>query len=118
MSVETVLYLINVGSNLVNICNIILVFGSASLIVVSGIFFSVISDGYSDEGVVSKCKLIFKKCLIVLLSLAVVRAVLPDEKTMYMISGVHYLKQTDIPTKVATLINLKLDEFSHVKKAT
>lgn len=37
--------------------------------------------------------------------------ILPSQKTMYLIAGAHYLKKSDIPSKVEMAINKKLNEY-------
>lgn len=57
----------------------------------------------------------FKKYLKLILPflaiLLCIGIIIPDRKTMYMIASTHYLKKSDIPSKVLEILNHKLDEI-------
>jgi len=119
MSIEALLYLINVIGNLGDIFSVLL---GISLIVsiATFVFFAVnectnarATSGWQKEDYINSKSAsfkVFKISIPVLLISAVLGAIIPNEKTMYAIAFSHYAKQSEIPEKVLKAIEFKLDE--------
>ena len=108
MSPEIALYLINLLSNV----NLILVISLPIMILIIIIFLCSFSGEHDDICVKENCdhKSIFNKLMNITIILFLLWLLIPSEKTMYTIAATHYIKQSDLPAKVLTVINSKLDE--------
>lgn len=114
MSIESLLYFIDVSSNL----NDAVLVGSVSLAIISLISFMVScmakSDG--DDKVSNDAWRVFKLSLKSFFVLCFFCIVIPSQKTMYAIAFAHYSKQSDIPAKVLQVIEIKLDDIIKQKE--
>ena len=100
MSIETVLYLVSMVSNLDCVLAILCVVSGLGLI--GGTMILVSSDG----GVQKPLKIL----AITFLTTLIIGVFVPDEKYLLAIIGVHYLKDTQVPAKVELLLNTALDK--------
>ena len=104
MNAELTLYTISI---LGNISNAIAVIGVLSLLL---LIFSLIMRCNEDFDDINIKK--YLKLSLILLAISVfVGILIPDQKTMYMMASTHYLKKSDIPSKVLEILNHKLDEI-------
>ena len=112
MNIEFFIYLADV---LPGLGCFLSVTGTIGLIVFSIVTFicsrALIEDDQFNISELKKIKLhyIFT---VIFLSLFI-GAFIPSQKTMYLMLGSSYLKNSTIPTKVEQVLNKKLDEFLH-----
>lgn len=111
MSIEFFLYLVELVGKLSELCTILfvvsMVFGILWLVI--WVLFLVGAEGHDEER-----ELIFYWHKIIFLSVFVLFwlfLLIPSQKTIYMMVGSSYLKNSEVPPKVHDLINKKLDEF-------
>ena len=106
MSLELCLYLIDVLGNL----RVALLMVALLGIVVIIFIYIEMYDVYGEE--INKYSLGWiKKLVIISLASFSFCVLIPSPKTMYMIAGTNYLKQSDIPQKVRQLLDKKLEEL-------
>lgn len=110
MSIEWILYLIDV---LVAIDNISAVIFIISLIgfILTGIACITMKAEESEEYAIKFMKSLFNKALVFLLLSSSFLIFIPSKQTMYTILGANYLKKSDLPAKVEAVLNKKLDEY-------
>ncbi len=115
MSIVMVFYLVSLLGNLSVFSTIILVV----LIIVAVITFINLMVSYEGDGEFPKDMMnIFRNLVIAILCCGLFNCFIPSTLSMYSMVGVKYLSDTQIPEKVAKLVNLKLDEFidNHTKE--
>lgn len=117
MKIETLLYIINVIVN-IDVFLAITFITFVSYIICS-ICFSYSKTDHFDETE----KLIFNdkikiniKLLFMAFIILFINCFIPSEKTMYLMLSTKYIKNTDIPSKVLTIINNKLDKYIEDKE--
>lgn len=112
MSIVTVFYLISLLGNLSVFSAIILVALIIMIIIVS-ISAAVTYDADGDLPInhIKLLKIIAPSIFLV----GLFNCLIPSTLTMYSMVGVKYLSDSQIPEKVAKLINLKLDEFIDIQ---
>ena len=114
MSLELCLYLIDVLEKITMFTSIIFVASAALFIgIICFVFFA--EDDLSEEGKIELLGLRKKSAIALFFSLSFCTFV-PSPKTMYMIAGTNYLKQSDIPQKVRQLLDKKLEELLTIEK--
>jgi hypothetical protein len=111
MNINTALYMADILENASQIMAIPFIFGIAVLLfAVAGKLFCLDSDmdrsGKGDKLWSS----ILKKWWVVAL-LSVLLLLIPNKKTIYLMMGSTYLQQSNIPTKVSKVLEIKLDEY-------
>lgn len=108
MSIELFFYLADLFENISSVAAVILIFIGISM------FFSPIAISLLDDmswDIEINIKRIFVYAISTALICALIAIITPSKKTMYLMVGAHYLKKSDIPTKVELVINKKLDEY-------
>jgi hypothetical protein len=106
MSLELILYLISIVIKLeILLLMLICISGFGALL--TGVMYT---EAYGENSKASLLKW-FKTAIRVLIISVILLVFIPGEKTLYTIIGTYYLKQSDIPAKVVTIINDKLDEL-------
>ncbi len=115
MNIESVLYLINLVKNLDIAIGIVLVTSFIFILItliITGLNHagSYGDDEYKDSHLCAFINFIRKniKWLILLLS---VSCIFPSERTMYLMIGANYFKNSNIPPKIELIIEKKLDEY-------
>lgn len=109
MSIELVLYLIEILENIGNFLSVITV-----LLLVSFIFCIIASAIMVEIHVVEWHETTIYKIrnyLWILPFLFLISCFIPSQKTMYMMIGANVIKSSAIPSKVEQAINKKLDEY-------
>lgn len=115
MSIEWFIYfadiLPNIGGFLGFICGV----GMLVLAVVSGFMATYASD--NDEPIFSflRQNKVFK-ILAALIFCGFLSLIFPSQKTMYLMLGSHYLKNSNMPAKIEQVLNKKLDEYLDEEK--
>lgn len=116
MSLTAALYLVNLVSNI----DFVLGLFFTVIFIASGIsfFFVFTAEEYNDheQTQVRRAKKVISKAWIgvVLISIS---ALIPCKNTMYLMLGSSYLEQSNLPSKVSTALELKLDGYiSELKK--
>lgn len=111
MTLAQILYLTEVVSNVGCVIGfIVLIFGISTVILsfIWGLTTSM--DGYSEDSILTVIlKKIFSKSWVIGLCLLVGTAI-PSKETMYLMLGATYLQQSNLPTKVSEVLDLKLDD--------
>lgn len=113
MSIELLLYLIDIAGNLSVALGIVIV-ASLIALLISTIILAVCFGETNDDFKESKLFFLYNSIwshigkIIVVLILAIL---CPSQKTMYMIVGAHYLKASTLPSKVELAIEKKIDEY-------
>jgi hypothetical protein len=119
MSIEALLYLINVIGKFGDIFSVLTVISLIVSILVT-VFF-VINEGSNSRAESGWQRddyinfrfislRVLKIFVPVLVLSSVFSVIIPNEKTMYAIAFSHYAKQSEIPEKVLKAIEFKLDE--------
>lgn len=111
MTLTRALYLTELLDNFNQSLSIIFVLG-VLILIGSGIGFLMCLDSWNDTDAIYKpiWMNILKKWWILLLILFVSIPV-PSKKTMYLILGASYLQETNLPSKVSKVLELKLDKY-------
>lgn len=114
MSIELLIYLADVLGNFQGV-------GIALLIISGSIFglFSFIAAtqmgphlfNKDEDNLFRKAMKSAKKVLISWFVLLILVVFTPADKTIYMMMGAHYIKESSIPPKIERLIEKKLDEY-------
>jgi hypothetical protein len=113
MTITTWLYLINIVENINIICGfffaVLLIFIFVMLITA---FFYIDYDIKNSTSIdyLIKLKSIFKLLPYMMLIIGI-NIIIPDKNTMYMMLGSSYLSRSDVPKKVAEIINYKLEDI-------
>lgn len=109
MTLAQVLYLTSVIENLNSIICIFVFFyiiGSAILAFVYGVM---TVSGDEREGIEKFIKYYYGKLWIFIICL-IITILTPSKNTMYLMLGATYLQQSNLPTKVSEVLDLKLDD--------
>lgn len=112
MNLETALYLTDILSNLS--C---LFYFCGTVVVLIGLlvgFWATLGLFNHNEldALFYSLKLIFLKIWPIWIAYLIFIIAVPSKSTMYLMMGSHYLKQTDVPQKVMSILETKLDEYS------
>lgn len=113
MSIEWLLYLIDVSGSLkqsfgVTLVCLIMVLTISTIIYLHN---DLTNKGYNDyEDIKIRCQYFYKILIPILLISIAICIFIPSQKTMYAIALSHYSKQSEIPEKVLKAIEVKLDE--------
>lgn len=109
MSIEFILYLIDMLGNVSGLITGILIASSLLLFILC--FFSI--DEYTEfkNTLGAKALAIFFKYSWLYILLALTTAFIPSQKTMYLMLGANYLKNSTLPSKVEIAISKKIDEY-------
>jgi hypothetical protein len=111
MNIETMIYLAHVLPEIGGIFTLFSLFGT--IIVVGTCFFKKM-DAF-DEEEHYKVNVFFKNYIVKnskwVFLLFLIGALFPSEKTIYLILGAHYLKDSTLPSKVEIAIDKKIDEY-------
>lgn len=105
MNIELILYLIDIGINFQIVTFI------ASIIMMVLYFITAFHNSTSfcdNEKISYKNHLFASKILTVFIFISIL---VPSKKTMYMMIGAKYLRESNVPEKVQMIINKKLDEY-------
>lgn len=117
MSIESVLYAINVISNLDTCVAIIFILSLVFIILT----LSILSIGYliedrpqefANSALFKFISYLFKNAKWIIL-VTIMSCIIPSEKTMYLMIGANYFKNSSLPPKIEMIINNKLDELSY-----
>lgn len=108
MTIEWFLYMADVLGSVKTLTAIVSGIGIACTVVFTIMILVDSKDG--DEPKILKVSF---KFLITFVLIGLFNLFCPSEKTMYMILGTHYLKQSTLPAKIETAIEKKLDEYLH-----
>lgn len=112
MSIEMAIYLISVINSFQYIL-IIIFFILLSLSILSAVVGCNEKDDKEKKYVLKGAKNLFVMALLTLLPIIFI----PNKNEMYAMLTAHYLKQTQIPVKVESLLNKKLDDLiNEIKK--
>ncbi len=117
MSIELLLYSIEILSNIDKVLGMAFAFYFVFALIVFGFLFIDRIACYNDDDVKEWYKTLInlkkytKWYFIPFLTIIIVSIFIPSEKTMYMMMGSHYLKKSDLPSKVEMVLNKKLDEY-------
>ena len=115
MSIELVLYIIDILKNISTISGLLMVTSGLILLSILIILMLVIEN---DEESEKKLKKISRKMFVIFIISTPICIFIPSEKTLYMMVGSKYLKESGIPKKVHELINQKLDKLLEKDKET
>lgn len=107
MSIELFLYLIDISSNISALCDIAL----CILLFFAGLYTLVGFAINENANHLRNLKGYYKYYFIPLALCSIICALTPSQKTFYLIIGAHYLKSSDLPSKVELIIEKKLDEY-------
>lgn len=107
MNIETAIYLANILPNL----GLIAIPGIILLTVSSFIFLFSLDKNMIDyetgNKIRNKCKFFIPfSCVLILISMLI-----PSEKTVYLMLGANYLKNSMLPSKVEMAIEKKIDGY-------
>lgn len=109
MNIEAFIYLSSVLPSIGGALTIITVSG---LFILSGVAFFIIGQkDYNENGLDVLKKYRIFKIFFALVFCGFLSCFFPSQKTMYLMLGSHYLKDSNIPSKVELLLNKKLDEY-------
>ena len=115
MTIETVLYLINLFDNLNIASNTILIICGIGIVVTTMIlglshsFYSYHED-FKDSALFEFLNILKLKIKWLFL-LLLLNCFLPSERTMYLMIGANYFKNSSLPPKIELIIEKKLDEY-------
>jgi SNF family Na+-dependent transporter len=112
MSIELFIYLASVAGDIKAVIGLTTI-AFFMVMAVYGIT-TAIDDGYNSEYIKNRVN-IRNKLMIATFVLAVVSALLPNERTMYMMVGAHIGKeaiQSETASKIYKIIDKKLDEYT------
>lgn len=108
MQIETVLYLANTVDKLNFFLEFFITTAAVGCLVV--LFLTAIFC----EDDTSNLKNVFnfiKKNLWIFVFMCVISAIIPSEKTVYMMMGANYFKNSALPPKIEAIIEKKLDKY-------
>lgn len=111
MSVELILYGIDLINNIRDAAPPFMLIGIIFLVVICIGFPFFIDMFEEDKELKNKCQPYVKPLLITTIIVSILSLALPSKLTLYSMVGVNYLKKTDLPEKVSILINKKIDEL-------
>jgi hypothetical protein len=119
MSIELILYLIDVVSNVNGFLTVVLL--TSALIIIAILFCAGMEyfdscDNFSESSI-AKALLYVKKYIGWWLLLLLISVFFPSEKTMYMMIGANVFKSSNLPPKIEAAIEKKLDEYLVEKKS-
>ena len=114
MKIETVIYLIEIISNIDNFLNAIFFLGITIMIISGAIYLLNIDD---NPNIARKMSKILKKFWFLPIVLSI-NVFFPEKNSMYLMLGAKYLSQSNIPTKVEKALNLKIDNYIDELKRT
>ena|SRR5690348_5407859 len=108
MSLELMLYLVDILGSL----NVLLFI---SIVVVFSLFLYIFLQFYpfynNEEESFKYIKFYIKRFGIILTVLLPIFILIPSTKTLHLIIGTNYLKESNIPAKVLKVLNNKLDQY-------
>jgi hypothetical protein len=114
MSIEWLLYLIDISKNISNGATFIFITLFTNFIIVI-IILAIIKAVNEDEEYSGSMLHKFLKYIThnvwKVIFLGSILCFLPSEKTMYMMLGAHYLKTNTLPSKVELAIEKKIDSY-------
>lgn len=107
MNIELFLYLIDILNGIRLVLYIALIF--STIIYILHVFFS--SHKEDNRESLKKTLKYGNKIKWYYIIMLIFYLLIPSQKTMYLMMGSHYLKNSQIPSKVEMVLNKKLDEY-------
>jgi hypothetical protein len=116
MNIETILYLADILNKvqmlfLFTPLLYFILFGFVTLVIATGPASSYSEDKILREKFKNKVLGNYKKIFILPLSIILISCIIPSQRTIYLMLGAHYIKNSTLPTKVELAIEKKIDSY-------
>lgn len=113
MTIETVLYSINIINNFDFIFGVFFTIGVIATIAcfAMGGFGRIDADVEWEQSFLYKFTSFIKSHMYKIIIFIFIGCLIPSEKTMYLMLGANYLKSSELPSKVELAISKKIDEY-------
>lgn len=113
MTIELTLYLINLISNIDSILSFLIGVPLITVIIslIVGAYNLIDSNDDFSDTFFEKTLLLIKKYIGWYILIIFISGIFPSEKTMYLMIGANYFKNSALPPKIEMIIEKKLDEY-------
>lgn len=111
MTIANLLYLVDLITNINNVCTFIIIV-STIITIVGSFCWIMTNDNYSKDvngQITIFMKNAYKKCYIPIIA-TFIFVIVPSQKTMYLMLGASYLQSSNLPKKVSEALEIKLDD--------